>query len=82
MAQDRRDTELLKAVGARVKAARTARALNQDDFAAAAQVHRAYIGQIENGRKDLRLSTLYRLAAALGVPVCELLPDGPRTDSG
>lgn len=61
-------------IGRRVRVARLQRGWNQDEFADQAQMHRAYIGMIENGKKDLRISTLYRIAEALGVPVTSLLP--------
>ncbi|WP_189062754.1 helix-turn-helix domain-containing protein [Deinococcus arenae] len=66
--------ELLQQVGARVRHYRDELRLNQDDFADRAGMHRAYVGMIENGRKDLRLSTLYRLAEALQVDIRDLLP--------
>jgi len=61
-------------VGARIRAARQALALNQDDFAAMAGLHRAYVGHLENGTKDLRITTLIKVAAALGIAPGELLP--------
>lgn len=48
--------------------------MNQDDFAAVAGLHRAYVGQLENGSKDLRISTLYKVAVALRISPCDLLP--------
>ncbi|GHF58585.1 transcriptional regulator with XRE-family HTH domain [Deinococcus metalli] len=64
----------LEEIGRRVREARIRRGWNQDTFAHNAGIHRAYIGMIENGKKDLRISTVYRLAEALGVPVTALLP--------
>jgi transcriptional regulator with XRE-family HTH domain len=64
----------LEEIGRLVREARTRHGWNQDAFAHHAGFHRAYIGMIENGKKDLRISTLYRLAEALGVPVTSLLP--------
>lgn len=66
--------ELLEQVGANIRRYREKLNLNQDDFADRAGMHRAYVGMLENGRKDLRLSTLYRLAGALQVDVRDLLP--------
>lgn len=64
----------LEEIGRRVRAARLERGWNQDAFADHAGFHRAYVGMIENGKKDLRISTLYRLAEALGVSITTLLP--------
>ena len=55
------DSRLL-AIGHRVRDARNRQGWNQDEFADRAGMHRAYIGMIENGRKDFRISTLYRLS--------------------
>lgn len=67
------DPEILQRIGAQIRAGRQRLGLNQDDFADRAGMHRAYIGMIEGGKKDLRISTLYRLAIALDTDVCSLL---------
>lgn len=67
------DPEILRQIGAQVRVRRQLLGLNQDDFADKAGMHRAYIGMIETGKKDLRVSTLYRLAHALEVDVSSLL---------
>ena len=46
---------------------------SQDDFAAKVDVFRSHMSLIEQGKTDLRLSTLLRIAAALGLTVAELL---------
>ena len=73
------DAELqlyLTQVGHRILELRTAVGLNQDDFAAVTGLHRSYIGQLENGQKDFRLSTLRRVARTYGLQVHQLLdPD-------
>lgn len=61
-----------KALGAVVREMRKPRA-NQDDFADEVGVYRSHMGLIEQGRLDIRLSTLRSLAAALGLPLSELL---------
>lgn len=67
------DPEILRHIGAQVRAGRQRLGLNQDDFADKAGMHRAYVGMVESGKKDLRVSTLYRLAHALEVDVRSLL---------
>ena len=37
----------------------------------------AYISRVESGQQAPRLDTLQRIADALGVAVCSLLPQGP-----
>ena len=46
---------------------------SQDAFSEFLGLHRTVIGFWETGRKDLRLSTLIRVAEALGVTLSELL---------
>lgn len=46
---------------------------NQDELASAVDVYRTHISTIEQGRTDIRLSTLLRISDALGVSVDELL---------
>lgn len=74
--------ETLLGIGVRIRAAREGHGWSQDEFAFRAGVHRSYVTQLENGRKDLRISTLYRVADALGVPVVSLLPDLPEPPVG
>ena len=69
--------------GERLKELRLSRRLDQDDFARAANLHRSHVSQIENARLDPTLSTLYKLAKALGMSVGELLePVAMDSESG
>ena len=47
--------------------------MSQDDLAKALDVDGAYISNIENGRMNPTLSTLEKIAGALGVSSSELL---------
>jgi transcriptional regulator with XRE-family HTH domain len=60
-------------IGLRIKALREKTGLNQDDFADICGLHRAYIGKIENGRFDLRINTLHRIARGLKIDLSSLL---------
>ncbi|MVN88517.1 helix-turn-helix domain-containing protein [Deinococcus sp. HMF7620] len=66
-------TATLQAIGHRLRAAREQLGLNQDDFADRAGVHRSYVGMLEHGRRDFRISMLYRLAEAANLSVAALL---------
>lgn len=46
---------------------------NQDDFADRVGIYRSHMGLIEQGKLDLRLSTLLALSDALNVPLSDLL---------
>jgi transcriptional regulator with XRE-family HTH domain len=59
--------------GMRVQKLRTARKLSQEALAERAGISRGYLARLEIGRHDPTLTTLRKLAKALGVPVTKLL---------
>lgn len=59
--------------GRRLRALREARGLSQDALAAAADLHRNYVGMLERGQTGTTLETLATLAAALELSLPELL---------
>jgi ribosome-binding protein aMBF1 (putative translation factor) len=61
--------------GAKIKAERESRGLSQSAFAKVLGLQQAHISQIEGGRLDPRVSTIYTLARAIGVRPSTLLPD-------
>lgn len=63
------------ALGRRIRELREVR-YSQEEFAELIDVYRTHVSTIENGKTDLRLSTLLRIAGALGLPLDQLL--GPR----
>jgi ribosome-binding protein aMBF1 (putative translation factor) len=71
------DDEVARNVGLRIQAARLAANLTQSELAEATGIDRTYISRLERGRYNVSVSTLCRLARALGVSGGELLPDGP-----
>jgi transcriptional regulator with XRE-family HTH domain len=60
---------------ANLRALRLERGLSQEALGAACDLHRTEISLLERAGRDPRLSTLVRIARALGVPVGELLID-------
>jgi len=56
-------------VGFNIRRIRERRALSQEELGALAGLHRAYVGQIERGEKNIGLKNLEKLARALNVPV-------------
>ena len=52
---------------------REERGFSQEKLAAIADLHRAYIGQIERGEKNIGLKNLQKIAKALGVKAKDLL---------
>jgi transcriptional regulator with XRE-family HTH domain len=59
-------------VGKRIREQREKLGLSQEHLAFKADLHRAYIGQIERGEKNLGLVNLEKIAKALNIKIKEL----------
>lgn len=66
------DLAFQQTLGQVVRELRKPRA-NQDDFADQVGVYRSHMGLIEQGKLDLRLSTLLAVAGALDLPLSVLI---------
>ena len=66
--------QLLAALGQKIRAAREAKKISQENFAAEAGVARSYYGGVERGARNISAINLMRLADQLGVEVGELFP--------
>jgi transcriptional regulator with XRE-family HTH domain len=65
--------EIFKRLGRRIRELRIERGFkSQEDFADHCNLHRTFVGHLETGRKDFRLSTLIKVSGALGVTMSEL----------
>ncbi len=62
-----------KEVGFNIRKIREEKGLSQEKLAALADLHRAYIGQIERGEKNIGLKNLEKIAKALNVEIKKLL---------
>lgn len=62
-------------IGERLKAARTQRRLSLRELAQLASVSASLLSQIENGKANPSVESLYNIAAALGTPVTDLFLD-------
>jgi len=60
-------------VGFNIRRIREERGISQEELAALAGLHRAYIGQIERGEKNIGLKNLEKIAKALNVSIKVLL---------
>lgn len=58
--------------GETVRALRKSQGFSQEEFADHAGIHRTYMGGIERGERNPTLTTISRIAEALGVPIDEL----------
>ncbi|PZO03583.1 MAG: XRE family transcriptional regulator [Alphaproteobacteria bacterium] len=60
-------------VGKNIRKAREARGLPQDELAHLAEIHTTYLSGVENGRRNITLNVLERIASALGMSPAELV---------
>lgn len=80
---ERRSPRSYPPIGQRLRAERTARRLSLRELAERAHVSASLISQIETGRAQPSVSTLYALAGELSMSVDELLfPGGDRAGGG
>ena len=61
--------------GAAIRRFREKQGYSQEAFADKIRVHRTYVGGIERGERNPTLSTIHRIAEALGVPAWRLFRD-------
>lgn len=69
------EQKLLAEVGQRIRAIRGQQSLNLDQLARLTGISAPALSLIETGKRDARLTTLVRIAAALRVAVSALLED-------
>lgn len=67
------DPEPQQRIGENVPTLRLGREWTQEDLADACDLHPTEIGRLERGERDLRLSTIMRVARGFGVTPSELL---------
>lgn len=60
-------------LGRRVQALRRDKGLSQEAFADAVGLHRTYISGVERGVRNPTLTVMNRIAAGLGLPLCDLV---------
>jgi len=65
--------EINKRVGLNIRKYRKKKTWSQEQLALEASLHRAYIGQIERGEKNIGLKNLEKLAEALNISIKKLL---------
>jgi transcriptional regulator with XRE-family HTH domain len=65
--------EINKKVGLNIRKCRQKKGWSQEQLALEADLHRAYIGHIERGEKNIGLKNLEKIAKTLGVNIKNLL---------
>ena len=66
--------DIKKEIGIRIRTFREQRGLTQEELGAIAHMHRAYIGHIERGQKNITVENLQKVAKALRVEIKDLFP--------
>lgn len=61
-----------KKLGERIRDLRRSNQMTQEDLAYYAELHRAYVGAIERGDKNIGLINIEKIAIALKVTISEL----------
>jgi transcriptional regulator with XRE-family HTH domain len=64
--------DLIKSLGLRIRQARLAAGLSQEELAFKAGVHRTYLGLIERGTTNITLVNYAKIVDALSLPICQL----------
>ncbi len=70
--RERRETEIQKRFGERVRELRRQKGLSQESLALACDLDRTYIGGVERGERNISLINIYKIAEALGMKAKEL----------
>ena len=65
-------SDIVKAVGQRIRNYRTQKGLSQEKLAELSGCHPTYIGQLERGEKNATLESIERITAALGITLSKL----------
>ena len=64
-----------KRTGAKIKTVRKSKGWSQEKLALEAGLHRAYIGQIERGEKNIGLKNLEKIAKTLGLKLKDIISE-------
>jgi len=78
--KQQRKNLILKSFGEAVRNRRLDKKMTQEELGDAAQLHRTYITDIENGLRNLSFLTMMRLSVALDLPLSELLAEAESSD--
>lgn len=69
---------LTQTLASNVRQLRQRQGISQEELAARSGLHRTYVGSVERGERNVTLSSLESLAAALGVSARDLITHEPR----
>ena len=72
--------DILHKVGFKIRCLREERGWSQEELAERGGLHRAYIGHVERGERNLGIQNLEKIARALGVDARNLVDIGELQD--
>ena len=64
--------DILKAFGQQIREFRKNTGMRQDDFATSISMDRTYYGSVENGKRNISLENIKKIADGFDVPISEL----------
>jgi transcriptional regulator with XRE-family HTH domain len=67
-----REQEFIGIFGRRLAIVRKQKGMTQEKLAEIVEVHRTYIGYIEQGKRNPSIGNVYKIATALKIPVKSL----------
>ena len=71
------ENEILRVLGARIRAQRKLLGWTQEELADNAAIDRSYIGGVERGQRNLTITMLCQICSAMGCDVASLTKDLP-----
>tara|TARA_B100001964_G_scaffold245449_1_gene332456 strand:+ start:1608 stop:1826 length:219 start_codon:yes stop_codon:yes gene_type:complete len=66
---EKKVTKINKSVGSKIRQIRNKKGWSQEQLAFEANLHRAYIGQVERGEKNMGIQNLENISRALGISI-------------
>jgi len=71
------ETEYLRLLGERIREARARRGMTRKILARDSQVSERYLAQLESGQGNISIILLRQIAQAMGLPLADIVRDGP-----
>lgn len=67
------DSVLLSMLGEKIKNLRKEKGISQEKFALSIEMDRTYYSTVENGKRNISIQNLNKIAKGLGISISELL---------